>query len=74
MSGNKHGEYEDRGNDTQDHSAKKVQKNMDRKHKSRRRHDEKKHLRDIVDDLNFGSGGSKRKVNDYDNYDNEDGN
>jgi len=37
-----------------DTRAKKAWKSVDRKHKSARRSEEKKHLKDIVDDLNAG--------------------
>lgn len=46
-----------------DRSAKKARKSADAKHKSSRRHDEKKHLNDYVNDLN-----SKRKDDIYDEY------
>jgi len=50
-----------------DPRARKVRKTLDRKHKSRRRHDEKQHLKDIVDNLNSG-----RKDFYYDEYQDND--
>ena len=50
-----------------DPSARKARKTLDRKHKSARRHDEKKHLKDIMDDLNSG-----RKDFEYDEYEDND--
>jgi hypothetical protein len=49
-----------------DPSARKARKSVERKHKSSRRHDEKQHLKDYVDDLNLG-----RKDFEYDEYEDE---
>lgn len=53
--------------DSRDPAAKKARKSADRKHKSRRRHDEKDHLRRFVEDYNAG----KRDF-DYDHYEDQD--
>ena len=50
--------------DSRDPSAKKARKSVEQKHKSRRRHDEKDHLKRYVEDYNAG----KRDI-DYDNED-----
>jgi len=52
--------------DHQDRAAKKARKNVERKHKSRRRHDAKQDLKRFVDDYNAG----KRDFY-YDNDDNQ---
>ena len=50
--------------DSRDPVAKKARKSVEEKHKSRRRHDEKDHLKRYVEDYNAG----KRDI-DYDNED-----
>jgi hypothetical protein len=50
--------------DSRDPVAKKARKSVEQKHKSRRRHDEKDHLKRYVEDYNAG----KRDI-DYDNED-----
>jgi hypothetical protein len=40
--------------DHQDRAAKKARKNVERKHKSRRRHDAKENLKRFVDEYNAG--------------------
>jgi len=50
--------------DSRDPVAKKARKSVEQKHKSRRRHDEKDHLRRYVEDYNAG----KRDI-DYDDED-----
>jgi len=50
--------------DSRDPAAKKARKSVEQKHKSRRRHDEKDHLKRYVEDYNAG----KRDI-DYDNED-----
>lgn len=42
------------GYDHHDRAAKKARKNVERKHKSRRRHDAKQDLKRFVDDYNAG--------------------
>lgn len=54
---------QDRNEYDNDPVAKRARKSADRKHKSRRRHDEKEHLRRFVEDYNAG----KRDF-DYDDY------
>jgi len=49
-----------------DRTAKKARKSADKKHKSRRRHDEKENLKRFVDEYNAG----KRDF-DYDDYEDE---
>jgi hypothetical protein len=51
-----------------DTRAKKAWKSVERKHKSARRSEEKKHLKDIVDDMN---AGRKDPRDDYDYEDEE---
>jgi hypothetical protein len=50
--------------DSRDPVAKKARKSVEQKHKSRRRHDEKDHLKRYVEDYNAG----KRDI-DYDDED-----
>jgi hypothetical protein len=50
---NDRGSYND-SYDHQDRAAKKARKNVERKHKSRRRHDAKENLKRFVDDYNAG--------------------
>jgi len=50
--------------DSRDPVAKKARKSVEQKHKSRRRYDEKDHLKRYVEDYNAG----KRDI-DYDNED-----
>jgi len=40
--------------DSRDPAAKKARKSVEQKHKSRRRHDEKDHLKRYVEDYNAG--------------------
>lgn len=52
--------------DSRDPAAKKARKSVEQKHKSRRRHDEKEHLKRFMEDYNAG----KRDF-DYDDQDEE---
>lgn len=45
-----------------DPSAKKALKGVKRKQETRHRHDKKQHLKDLVDDINYGR---KDKYDDY---------
>jgi len=53
--------------DSRDPAAKKARKSVEQKHKSRRRHDEKEHLKRYMEDYNAG----KRDF-DYDDYEDND--